>query len=250
MTSLKKLGIAIGAIVAVSGAAQAADIPAKMPVKAQAPVVGPAAVYFAGAAVSPHSWFADAGAVWAFNRNLNIDGALLRVRGGTGEYEYLLAPGVENGVDHHLGEAMVGYQRYIGGIRYTGYIGVQVQNHDNDTDPAGLRGTKWGVTAQGEVFAPTSTGYALLLGQISSVHSSYFVMGKLGYSVSPTVSVGPEVAALGNKRFDAVRAGVFAALNLTANAQVIGSVGYNWGGGNRFRDNDGAYGTVHVRFLH
>jgi hypothetical protein len=147
---------------------------------------------------------------------------------------------------------MIGYQRYIGGVRYSGYIGAQVQHHDNNPalDPAGLNGTKWGVAAQGEIYAPTSLGYALLLGQVSSVHSSYFVMGKLGYNVNPVLSVGPEVAALGSKRFDAVRAGLFAALNFTPNAQIILSGGYNWDGGNAFRDNNGAYGTIHVRVLH
>jgi hypothetical protein len=231
----------------MTGGVNAAD----MPVKAAPPVVtGPAAVYFGGFAASPHSWFADIGAVWAFNRNLNVDGALLRVRGGTGRYEYLLAPGVENDVDWQLGEVMVGYQRFVGMVRYSGYIGAQVQHHDNDLDPGGLRGTRGGVTAQGEIFAPTSTGYALLLAQISSVHTSYFVMGKLGYNVTPNLAVGPEVVALGSKRFDAQRLGLFAAFNFAPNAQVIVSGGYNWDDGNAFRDNDGAYGTIHVRALY
>jgi hypothetical protein len=248
MNLLRISGLAAAVFFGAGCLAQAADAPV-MPVKAPPPIVGPAAVYFAGLAVAPHTWFADAGAVWAFNRNLNVDGALLRVRGGTGEYEYLFTPFLQSSVDFHLGEIMVGYQRFIGNVRYSGYIGVQVQSHDNNTDPLGIDGTRWGVTAQGEVFAPTSTGYALVLGQISSVYSSYFVMGKLGFNTAPNFSVGPEVAALGNKRFDAVRAGVFGAFNWTPNAQVIVSGGYNWDSGNAFRDNDGAYGTVHVRIL-
>lgn len=245
------IGVMAAAVaLSLGGIAQAADVPVKA--GTPPPVTGPAVVYFGGGAIAPHSWFADVGAVWAFNRNLNVDGALFRIRGGTGEYEYLVAPGVENNVDFHLGEFMVGYQRFINGVRYSGYIGAQVQHHDNNTlvDPTGLNGTKWGVTAQGEIFAPFGSGYGLLLGQISSVYSTYFVMAKYGYNVSPTLSVGPEVAALGNKRFDAVRAGLFASLNLTPSAQFIISGGYSWGESNTLRNDDGGYATVHIRVLY
>ncbi|MEX2128377.1 MAG: cellulose biosynthesis protein BcsS [Xanthobacteraceae bacterium] len=252
MNKLNLTGMATAAFLVSVGFAGAADAPVPMPVKAAPPPTGPAAVYFGGAAFSPHSWFADIGAVWAFNRNLNTDGALLRIRGGTGEYDYIVSPALgEASVDFHVAEVMVGYQRFINGVRYSGYIGAQVQSHDNNLDPVGLDGTKWGVTAQGEVFAPFGNqGYGLLLGQISSVHSSYFVMGKLGWYVAPNLSVGPEVAALGNKRFDAARAGLFASLNFSPAAQIVLSGGYNWDDGNAFRDNDGAYGTIHVRLLH
>jgi hypothetical protein len=58
------------------------------------------------------------------------------------------------------------------------------------------------------------------------------------------------VAALGNQRFDHVRAGPFIAFEVTPTASIIVSGGYSWDQRSNFlNDNSGGYGTVHVRSL-
>jgi hypothetical protein len=100
-----------------------------------------------------------------------------------------------------------------------------------------------------EIFAPINQYvYLYGLGTVSSVWNNYFVMGKAGFNVSPLISIGPEVMALGNDRFDAVRAGPFVGFNITPSAQLIFSGGYSWDERrNSLNDHSGPYGTVHIR---
>jgi hypothetical protein len=131
------------------------------------------------------------------------------------------------------------------------YGGANVEHHDNPDPNARVKGTKWGGKVQAEAFTTINpTWYALLLGNYSTAFESYFVLGKLGYRVSPAISVGPEGIAMGNQRFDAVRAGGFVAFEITSSASIIVSGGYSWDERrNSLNDNSGAYGTVHVRVL-
>ncbi len=240
---------AIGAcLLGIATPAAAADLPRKAPALA-APVWGPSFNIFGGLAVSPDAVFGDVGGVWAFNRNLNTPGWLFRVRGGVGNYEYNRAPGFSQSVDFQAAELMIGYQTFIGSTRLTGYIGPNVEHHDNPDPLAKVRGTKWGIKGQGEIFSQLSDRwYVFGLGTISSAYSSYFVMGKLGYLLMPGISIGPEVAALGNDRFDAVRLGPFVAFDIGRSAQIIFSGGYSWDTrSNWLNDHSGGYGTMHVR---
>ena len=141
----------VGALLA---SAQASEGPGKS--ASAAPYTpDPWLLLYGGFTAAPDSWYAYAGGVAALNRNLNQDGWLFRIAGGTGHYKYNIVPGLSNGVDFQTGDVMVGYQAYLGATRVTGYIGANVENHDNNADPlAKLKGTKWGVKGQGEIFAP------------------------------------------------------------------------------------------------
>jgi hypothetical protein len=242
-----------GIIAVLSGAFFSPAIAADMPLKAQpiAPAVnGPWLELFGGYVASPDSSYGYAGAVAAINRNLNKDGWLFRIAGGAGRYKYNIVPGMSDGVDFQTGEIMVGYQTFIGTTRISGYVGPNVEDHHNNTDPlAIMNGTKWGIKGQGEIFAPLNQNWFLYgMGSFSTVWNNYFVMGKAGYNISPIVSIGPEVIQLGNERFDSFRTGPFVQFNVTPSAQLIFSGGYAWDERkDSVNDHSGAYGSVHVR---
>lgn len=240
--------------VAMGTAANAADILRKAPpLPAQMLAPAPFMHVFTGFAAAPNSWFWDAGAVYAFNRNIDSPGWLLRVRAGIGEYDYKrLAGNTIIGFDtpFQVGEAMIGYQWFLpSGARLSAYAGVNVEHHDSDDVTAKIRGTEAGVKGQLELFVPLAPQwYFFGMATASSVWSSYFALGKVGYRVTPWLSIGPEVAALGNDRFDAQRLGVFAGFAVAPRTELILSVGHNWqdSDGN-LSNGDGAYGTVHLR---
>ncbi len=212
--------------------------------------VGPWLQLFGGYVVAPDSWYAYGGGVAAFNANLNRDGWLFRLAGGDGHYKYNIVPGLSHGVNFQTGDIMVGYQAYFGDTRITGYVGANVEDHHNSTDPfAKIHGTKWGVKGQGEIFAPLNQyWYVYAQGTVSSVWSNYFVMGKVGYNITPLISFGPEVMALGNDRFDAIRTGPFIGFKITPAADLIFSGGYSWDErSDSLNDHSGVYGTVHLR---
>jgi hypothetical protein len=233
----------------IAGVAQAADMPTKAP--AIPYVQGPWLELYGGAALAPHSAYGYVGAVTALGGNLQSNGWLFRISGGDGGYSYLLAPGLRQNVDFQTGDISVGYQAFINKVRISGYLGANVQN-DNNSDPlAVIRGTKWGIKGQGEIFAPINdSAYVYGLGTYSSAWNSYFVLGKLGFNVTNTVSIGPEVIALGNDRFDAVRSGAFVSFGVLPRTDLIISGGYSWDTRQVGINNDsGAYGSLHLRSL-
>jgi hypothetical protein len=236
------------AVIVFSMGAKAADMPLKA-AALPAPPPGPLFELFGGVSVGPDSVYGDAGGVFAINHSLNNDGWLFRLRGGAGHYDYNRSPGVGQGVDFQTGEFMLGYQKFFGATRVSGYVGPNVENHDNPDPVATVKGTKWGIKGQGEVFMPFSDrGYVLLLATASSAFSSYFVLGKAGYNVAPGVSVGPELVFMGNDRFDATRLGPFVAFDVGPGAQLILSGGYQWDNrSDSLNDHSGGYFTAHAR---
>lgn len=229
--------------------AQASDVATRS--QAAVPVTaGPWVQLFGGYTPAPDSWYVYGGGVAALTQNLNQDGWLFRMAGGFGRYEYNIVPGLSNAVNFQTGEFMVGYQTFLGNTRFTGYVGANVENHDNDIDPlAKVKGTKWGVKGQVEILAPLNQyWYVYTLGTISSVWTNYFVLGKVGYNVTPWISFGPEIVALGNERFDAVRTGPFLGFKIAQSVDLILSVGYSWDQrSDSVNDHSGAYGSVHLR---
>lgn len=242
-------GLLAGALAAPT--VQAADMPVKAVVAPVPYTQGPWLELYGGLSVAPHSIYGYAGGVVAFNRNLNRDGWLLRISGGGGHYDYYRSVGLKQGVDFENGNISIGYQAFLGTVRVSGYVGADVEHHDNNDPLAKIHGTKWGVKGQGEIFAPIgNVGYAYLLGTVSSVWNNYLVMGKLGYNLTNAISVGPEVMALGNERFDAVRTGPFISFAILPNVDLIISGGYTWDTrANSLNDNSGGYGNLHLRAL-
>ncbi len=245
---LLALGLTFGA---PTVSAVAADLPTKAPVSTVAANWAPWLDVFAGAAVDQPGWYADVGFVAAVNGNLYKDGWLVRARGGGGHYEYHRDATLKQGVDYETGEFMLGYQHYVGATRISLYAGANVEHHDNPDPFAVVAGTKWGFKAQGEIFAPFAPNwYALLLATYSTAFNSYFALAKVGYKINDLIAIGPEVAALGNDRFNAIRTGPFISFDLSRQTLLIFSGGYSWDERkNAFNDHSGAYGTVHIRHL-
>jgi opacity protein-like surface antigen len=246
--STMRLAASLLAVLSAS-AVSAADIPYKAPPQVGAPA--PWINLFGGFAGTRHSYFGDAGAVIALNRNLQTDGWLLRLRGGAGHYEYNRTATLEQQVDFQVGEVMLGYHRLIGATRYSVYAGPNVEHHDNSDPLAVVKGTKWGAKVQGEIFHQFNPSwYGLLLGTYSTAFDSYFALAKLGYKITRTIAVGPEVASLGNDRFDHVHVGGFVAFDVfpATASQVIVSAGYTIDMRDEpFTNNNGAYGKIHLR---
>lgn len=242
-------GVLAGSLVATS--AGAGDLATKATTPASPYVPSPALEIYGGLSVVPHSIYGYGGGVYAFNRNLNQDGWLLRIAGGGGHYDYYRAVGLNQGVDFQKGTFSLGYQAFLGNVRISGYVGADVEHDANDDPLATVKGTEWGVRGQGEVFAPIgSIGYVYLLGTVSSVWNSYLAMGKLGFNLTNNISIGPELMGLGNKRFDSVRLGPFVSFAILPNLDLIVSGGYSWDPRrDSLNDNSGAYGNLHVRAL-
>ncbi|MGZ5835573.1 MAG: cellulose biosynthesis protein BcsS [Xanthobacteraceae bacterium] len=228
--------------------AHGADMPIKAPLAAPV-ATGPWVELFGGVTAAPDSIYGEGGAVFAFNRNLRTDGWLLRLKGGGGHYEYNRAPGVTQGVDFQVGDFMVGYQKFYGTTRVSGYLGANVENHDNPDPLATVKGTEWGVKVQGEIFMPLNNGwYIFALGNYSSAFNNYFTQAKAGYSIAPGIAIGPEFMALGNDRFDAVRLGPFASFDVGGSTQLILSGGYSWDTrSDSLNDHSGGYFNAHIR---
>jgi hypothetical protein len=226
--------------------ASAADFPVKAVVE---PV--PYMQVFGGFAADKNSYYGDLGADFAVNRNLYVDGWLVRINGGAGHYDYALTATTKQGVAFETGDLMAGYQWYTGGgVRVSLYGGAYVENHDNSDIAAIVRGTRAGVKGQAELYAPLSPNmYFFGMVNGTSVWDGYFGIAKLGFRVTPTFSIGPEVITLGNDRFGEARAGLFVAFSNIGGADIFLSGGYSWDTkrDNPFGNNDSAYGTLHVR---
>jgi len=207
----------------------------------------PWAEVFTGFAAGPHSYYADAGAVLALNRNLDADGFLVRMRGSGGSYSSDRTPAIHQSVFFEAGEVMLGYHASVAGVNLTGYIGPEVQHHANKDPTATVAGTRWGIKGQVQLYTPFADNwYFFGLGSISSAWSSYFALAKVGYRVTHALAIGPEVAALGNVSFDAIRAGAFVNLG-TALGEITLSGGYQWNEHSDTTKGDGLYGSLGVR---
>jgi hypothetical protein len=234
-------------LLTVAGTANAADLP----LKAQGtPASVPWMEVFGGFAADAAAHYGDMGAVFALNRNINIDGWMLRINGGAGNYRYARTATFDQHVAFQTGEVMLGYQWYLThGARFSAYLGGYAEHHDNPDPFAEVHGTRGGVKAQVEYYAPLSDRtFVFLMANGVSVWNGYFAIGKLGYRLTNTVSIGPELTALGNDRFGAVRTGPWIGFNVYG-TEIFVSGGYSWDtkDNNAFRNNDGAYGTVHLR---
>jgi hypothetical protein len=228
---MRSLGLFVGiATLSLAHAADAADMAVKAPLTPL--VTAPSWELFGGVTIAPDSFYGEVGAVFAFNRNLTVDGWLFRLKGGAGSYDYNRAPGLHQDADFQTGEFMIGYQTFVGSTRFSGYVGPNVEHHDNPDPLATVKGTEWGIKGQGEVFMPMSDRWYV------------FALA----NVAPGISVGPELSFLGNDRFDAVRLGPFVAIDMGPGAQLILSAGYSWDtNSDALNDHSGGYFTAHAR---
>jgi hypothetical protein len=154
------------------------------------------------------------GAVAALNASRNVwaDGWVVRGDGLVGHYDYT-QPGVPVGnggapnIDATFEDASIylGYRKNVSGLgMLTGYIGVNVQNHDNPDPTAQITGTAVGIKFLGEIYnrlTPTMDFYGMA--SFSTAFNTWFAMARPGFLVTPVGSgwelwLGPEGQIFGN----------------------------------------------------
>lgn len=202
-----------------------------------------------GVDFAPDSFYVYLGAVTGIQGQdiQSQDGWLIRGDAGYGEYDYdTIFPGptptnVEG--DVAAGDILIGYRHFFGNGSVTGFLGGEIQNHDQSPrDLANsVDGSEGGVKGQLEIYAEPVTNVSLsAIGSYSSAFDSYWSRFFGGYNFGP-VTIGPEVYFLGNEEFDQFRVG--GALT----GFDIGFASVRLYGGyadNDSRGDDGAYGGV------
>jgi hypothetical protein len=233
---MRKLIAAIGLLLAGQGTAAAAD--------------PPQLDMFAGFATQPYSSFGYAGAVAPMNGNMTSDGFLARLSGGYGGYSYQTLPGVRQAATEEIADAMLGYQIYIGGMRLSGYGGIEMQNQENADQSAAIRGGTVGAKGQIEVYSPIGDKFfGFAMGNLSSNYRSYFTFAKVGYRITDDLSFGPEGMAQGNTAYDQTSLGGGFSYRFYKDTELQLSGGYLWDLRNRGiagSDDSGLYGKVGI----
>ena len=158
-----------------------------------------------------NNWYGGwAGFNYAFNHNVWSDGLLLRAEGGAGHYDYptTALPGGVSNVTYDVGALLLGWRRVLPGFigqttTLSGYVGAEVQDHNNSDPTAAVRGTQWGVKFVGEMYTRLSQ-YQDFYGQatFSSAFDTWLLLARPGWLV-PAVSgtevwIGPDMSVFGN----------------------------------------------------
>jgi hypothetical protein len=183
--------------------------------------------WFAGVTVLPDTISGYVGGAYAFNQDFAQDGFVLRGSASGGDYSYLRTPLLRQRVPFQNGELAIGYQTYANGVHITFSLGANVENDHNGDPTATVKGTKWGVKSQADIYAPLGGSfYAYGQGSYSTAWSSFALYGKVGYRLADALSIGPEVSGLGNVSWDCARAGAFVSYSLNASTDVGLSGGY------------------------
>jgi Cellulose biosynthesis protein BcsS len=185
--------------------------------------------------------------------DISRDGVRLRAGGGYGTYSYSGARW--NGVArtemqfdgrNSWADILAGYQASIGPWTIKAFVGGAFERHTIAPfdDENLIQGEVVGVKAALETW--------LRLGDVAFLQTdaswsqpfeAYNVRSRLGYRVTPTISVGLDAAMMGNAAYDSGRGGVFAR--------------YEWSGGEASvsagaagdRDGvDGSYGALSILF--
>jgi Cellulose biosynthesis protein BcsS len=208
-------------------------------------------VIVSGGEVTEHTHEGYVGFYYAFNRDLDRDGFILRMLGSRGFYEY-----DTNHATYWQGDVMLGYQWVRGGFDVGVYVGVDHQDYDlNEPDASNeLQGSETGFKAAFELESNGrghSPYYFALRGSYSTAFDSYYALGRVGHSLG-RFTVGPEAWVLGDVSGDAQRLGAFISFDVGLGPHTLGavsfSVGHQFGDDNNGASgrsfDDGVYGTV------
>jgi hypothetical protein len=187
------------------------------------PFVSGSAEVWTGVNATRHAWSSYGGVNWAPLGKLEDDGFRLRVAGGYGEYRYSgTVAGLTQTIYGSAGFAdlLAGYQVGLGALTLKAFAGATFDDHvltpfDASNPVSGsARGVKAAIEGWLNV---TSLMWAQFDASYATAHRSYNTRLRLGYRVTPAISVGVEGGALGNAASDSGRGGGF--------------VRYEWRGG-------------------
>lgn len=202
------------------------------------------------------------GILVALNGDFSRDGFIFRLNGNLGGYDYDTdsVAGGRVDVDERSFDVMLGYQKTVGDITGTGYIGFDYQDYDlSPNDPENqVRGTKTGFKVAVEIATGDETPvFVSVDSSYSTAFDSFLADLRVGYNMKWLI-VGAEGAYYNVESDDTERLGGFATfrfnfspttpaeLTLNAGHQFVGESG-NAGGGNT-SGGEGAYGGTSLSF--
>lgn len=184
--------------------ARAADAIGDVPARAAVPHTET----YGGATVLGSSASVHFGAVFAPFGSIREDGLRLRAFAAYGWYTY---DGYVSSGGHPaahafsarnpLSDLMVGYQLQLGPTTIKAFAGAAYDVHSLDApDPGyGLAGSAWGVKAALETWTELGGGLFLQAdGSWTGAHDLYASRARLGWRMTPALSIGPEAGAYGN----------------------------------------------------
>ncbi|HEV8015053.1 MAG TPA: cellulose biosynthesis protein BcsS [Stellaceae bacterium] len=251
---MKHIRLGFGCLVAAAFCVAAAA-PALADDAAAGAPTSPWSAIWAGGAFKNHVSAAFAGGVFAANGTLDSDGLLFR-----GEYTYvgydftsaLSSSGSAHGTLNRA-NAEVGYQLVRYGINSSLFVGPDYQDFNTTPSAAGngKLSDKLGAMFVGRVARTDSPQIpASLEGNYSTANSTYWSKAKVGINFGQ-ITVGPEIALLGNAAFDEARYGGYSAFTVVPGIILQGSLGYSQRlrSSSQISSSEGAYVDVSIILL-
>lgn len=264
-------------VVIVALSAPCTSMPASAeddPWKAQV-VPAPWREVWAGVDATSNSWSVYTGMTVSPFGSIHHDGLRVRVAGGYGAYSYqgtkwrgTIDKGVPIGKEHNqtyrvdvsFADLLAGYHATFGVLTIKGFAGVAVEGSVPDpipgsqvSEPDGtvteyrggnIAAPRWGAKVALETWLEMSPHlWASLDVSATLANEMYASRLRLGYRVTPELSLGLEGAATGNFEYDGQRGGLFARY-----AWSSGEVAISAGTVNELTEVTGAYGTLNVLY--
>jgi outer membrane immunogenic protein len=168
-------------------------------------------VTFAGFDVAKSSYGALAGAIIAPSNSIDSSGLRVLILGEAGHYKYPDDPGSIRGT-YTSGDLLIGYAFEGDNYSINLMAGGNATNHmlsEIDTENS-VQGTAFGGKVRTDAWVnPTPATLVYGEADYSTAFRTYYAKAKLGYDITngERVFVGPEVAVLGNERFNQWRLG-------------------------------------------
>lgn len=241
-------GVGCALSLCLTDVAKAADVvppPARV-----TPIKTYSTVLFGGFDVRSHSYYGYAGAIHALNRNLALDGFLLRAMVLYNPYDYSSTAVTGGVVDGEMTAAnvLIGYQKYFQNIVGRFYAGFDYEGHQlSPSNPFDSNeGDHYGVHLRGELetaHLSSSPFYGSLLASYGSSTQRWWVRGRGGYNFKGII-VGPEGVLTGNRVTNEQRVGAFVTLRNLAPFELSISGGYSHTDDNR--GGGSGYGTLEL----
>lgn len=179
----------------------------------------PALEASASADITAHSWSVYTGLTSSLGGSLWENGWRIRLGGGYGEYSYSSTRWTGSAVvvapfdgTVTFADALIGYQQQWSSLTLKMFAGVAAQH--NSVTPidieSSVRGSRVG--AKGAIEAWLDIGasaFAQLDLSYTTIYDAYASRLRLGYKVTPQLSIGPEAGLNGNVDYDSGRVGAF-----------------------------------------
>jgi hypothetical protein len=195
-----------------------------------------------GVAYDPRSVVGYGSVVLTLNRNLWAEGFQLRADLAGGYYKYTGGSFTNANVGFVQADVLLGYQAKVGRTWISAFVGPDFQDHNNPDLHADIRGDYVGARTILEIYRPIGKNLVFSgFGSYSTILSSYDVSGQLSARISPKLSIGPQLSALGATNFSEIRAGGVALLDGKYGQWSL-AAGYSWNRGDA--SGDGVYALL------